>query len=228
MYGKFLSLKMSTRTIALTALISVGAGTAAYALHAWIARRERVAVLRVLDAAVYASVQHRDQRRKNPTNEPYFNHPLRVARSLAAVGASERAVIAGLLHDTVEDTDSTPEELEAKFGAATASVVAEVTDDKTLPKAERKRLQVEHAPLISRDAKMVKLADKTDNLTDLVMLTPVGWTPEYVDEYFKWSQSVISGLRGTSAELERKFDAVFAQRETAVQNCTMQLAASTI
>uniref|UniRef100_A0A3B4WDF4 Guanosine-3',5'-bis(diphosphate) 3'-pyrophosphohydrolase MESH1 n=1 Tax=Seriola lalandi dorsalis TaxID=1841481 RepID=A0A3B4WDF4_SERLL len=85
---------------------------------------------------------------------------------------------AALLHDTVEDTDTTPAELEAKFGPTVARIVEEVTDEKSLPKQERKRLQVEHAPHCSRQAKLVKLADKLYNLRDLNRCTPVGWTAQ--------------------------------------------------
>lgn len=94
-------------------------------------------------------------------------------------------ILAALLHDTVEDTDTTFEEIEREFGHKVCQVVREVTDDKTLPSAERKRLQIEHAPHISREAKLVKLADKLYNLRDLERATPVGWTSERVKEYFK-------------------------------------------
>lgn len=121
---------------------------------------------------------------------------------------SELAVLQGaLLHDTVEDTDTTIEEIEQHFG-----IVAEVTDDKNLPKMERKRLQVENAPKKSREAKLVKLADKLYNLRDLIRATPVDWTLERVQEYFVWASKVVEGLRGTNAALEEQLDLLFKQR----------------
>lgn len=117
-----------------------------------------------------------------------------------------------MLHDTVEDTETTLEELEDKFGAAVARIVQEVTDDKSLPKQERKRLQVEHAPRCSRQAKLVKLADKLYNLRDLNTSTPVGWSAERVQEYFVWAAEVVKGLKGTNSALEQKLDELFKQR----------------
>ncbi|OWK52049.1 Guanosine-3',5'-bis(diphosphate) 3'-pyrophosphohydrolase MESH1 [Lonchura striata] len=119
---------------------------------------------------------------------------------------------AALLHDTLEDTATTPAELEARFGAAVRRVVEEVTDDKRLPKAERKRLQIERAPACSRRAKLVKLADKLHNLRDLNRCTPQGWSEERVQEYFRWAARVVAGLRGTSAALEGALQRLFEER----------------
>lgn len=116
---------------------------------------------------------------------------------------------AALLHDTVEDTDTTFEELEKKFGKAVTNVVREVTDDKSLPSEERKRLQIVHAPTSSVEAKAVKLADKLYNLRDLCKGTPRGWSSKRCDEYFKWSQKVVDGLRGTCPTIESKLDEIF-------------------
>ncbi|MEQ2189330.1 Guanosine-3',5'-bis(diphosphate) 3'-pyrophosphohydrolase MESH1 [Goodea atripinnis] len=119
---------------------------------------------------------------------------------------------AALLHDTVEDTDTTSEELEAKFGPIVAHIVQEVTDDKRLPKQERKRLQVEHAPHCSQQAKLVKLADKLYNLRDLNACVPVGWSAERVQEYFVWAAEVVKGLKGTNLALEEKLEELFKRR----------------
>ncbi|TMS13013.1 Guanosine-3',5'-bis(diphosphate) 3'-pyrophosphohydrolase MESH1 [Larimichthys crocea] len=159
----------------------------------------------LLETVHFAAEKHRQQRRKDAEQTPYINHP---------VGTKESAyfVQAALLHDTVEDTDTTPAELEAKFGPIVARIVQEVTDDKSLPKQERKRQQVEHAPHCSHQAKLVKLADKLYNLRDLNRCTPVGWTAERVQEYFVWAREVVKGLRGTSSALEEKLDELFRQR----------------
>ena len=119
---------------------------------------------------------------------------------------------AALLHDTVEDTDTTFEELEEKFGKTVTDVVREVTDDKSLPSEERKRLQIVHAPTSSHKAKLVKLADKLYNLRDLCKETPKGWTSKRSEEYFKWSYKVVAGLRGTSPALESELDKIFSSK----------------
>ncbi|XP_053844916.1 guanosine-3',5'-bis(diphosphate) 3'-pyrophosphohydrolase MESH1 [Vidua macroura] len=171
-------------------------------------------VARLLEAVDFAARKHKDQRRMDPEGTPYINHPIAVARILAhEAGVTDAVVLqAALLHDTVEDTDTTFSEIEQRFGAAVRSVVEEVTDDKSLPKAERKRLQIERAPVCSRRAKLVKLADKLHNLRDLNRCTPQGWSEERVQEYFRWAARVVSGLRGTSAALEGALQRLFQER----------------
>lgn len=141
----------------------------------------------VIKCASFAAEKHRNQRRKDVEQTPYINHPLGVANILIQEGNvfEPTVILAAILHDTVEDTDTTFAEIEKEFGHRVCQVVREVTDDKTLPKAERKRLQIEHAPNISREAKLVKLADKLYNLRDLEKCVPIGWTSERVKEYFK-------------------------------------------
>jgi len=167
----------------------------------------------VLDAASFAADRHRQQRRKDVDASPYINHPLALARILALeAGVSDPQVIAAaLLHDTVEDTETSLEELETRFGELVARIVAEVTDDKLKPKAERKRLQVEKAATKSSEAKLVKLADKISNLRDIVASPPADWPQQRKSEYFKWAKDVVSGLRGVSPQLEVAFDTIHAQ-----------------
>ncbi|XP_060910670.1 guanosine-3',5'-bis(diphosphate) 3'-pyrophosphohydrolase MESH1 [Labrus mixtus] len=168
----------------------------------------------LLETVHFAAEKHRDQRRKDPEETPYINHPIGVARILSHEGGVTDIEVlqAALLHDTVEDTDTSPAELEAKFGPIVARIVQEVTDDKSLPKHERKRQQVEHAAHCSCQAKLVKLADKLYNLRDLNRCTPVGWTAERVQEYFMWSSEVVKGLKGTNLALEEKLEQLFKQR----------------
>jgi len=156
----------------------------------------------------FSAKKHKDQRRSDPEETPYINHPVGVAHSLANEGHVEdlNVLKAAILHDTVEDTDTTIEEIEKVFGRHVASIVAEVTDNKNLPKQERKRLQVVNAPKKSREAKLVKLADKLYNLRDLDRVAPVGWTKERVQEYFQWSAKVVKGCRGTNSDLEKLLD----------------------
>jgi len=117
-----------------------------------------------------------------------------------------------LLHDTIEDTATTAQELHAVFGAQTADIVVEVTDDKSLPKAERKRAQVEHAPHLSQSAKLVKLAEKIGDLRDVSDSPPADWPLERRQEYFDWARQVINSLRGAHSQLEALFDIECARR----------------
>ncbi|XP_066491177.1 guanosine-3',5'-bis(diphosphate) 3'-pyrophosphohydrolase MESH1 isoform X2 [Tiliqua scincoides] len=173
---------------------------------------------RLLDAAHFAALKHAAQRRKDPQGTPYINHSLGVAQILAQeAGVADVAVLqAALLHDTVEDTDTTFAEIEGRFGEDVRRLVEEVTDDKTLPKAERKRLQVEHAARGSRGARLLKLADKLHNLRDLNRCTPQGWSEDRVQEYFLWASEVVKGLHGTSPPLEEKLQELFKARGISV------------
>lgn len=162
----------------------------------------------------FAAIKHRDQRRKDSEETPYINHPIGVANILANEGdvTDLDVLLAAILHDTVEDTDTSFEEIEEHFGADIKNIVMEVTDDKSLPKMERKRLQIEHAKTVSPKAKLVKLADKLYNLRDLQRCTPHGWTAERVSEYFIWAKKVVDNLRGTNSKLERLLDDIFRKQ----------------
>jgi len=161
----------------------------------------------LLKALHFAAEKHRHQRRKGAEASPYINHPIAVAHTLSVVGGvTDLSILAAaVLHDTVEDTETTQEELAQQFGEDTASIVAEVTDDKSLPKAERKRRQIAHAPQLSNAAKLVKLADKLCNVTDIVERPPE-WPQWRKDEYVRWAGEVVEGLRGTNEALEIRFD----------------------
>jgi len=163
---------------------------------------------KLLEAASFAAQRHTGHHRKGSNSEPYINHPLEVANLLANVGGVEDidVLIAAILHDTVEDVGVTKEDLVERFGERVAGLVLEVTDDKSLPKAERKRLQVEHAPHLSPGAKLIKLGDKISNITDVTNNPPADWSLDRRREYINWGESVIAGLRGTNERLEARFD----------------------
>jgi len=169
------------------------------------------ALLQVTRALDFAAHKHVHQRRKGATAEPYINHLADVARLLAAATGGKDAVlvVAGLLHDTLEDTETAYDELVAEFGVEVAAVVAEVTDDKTLSSAERKRHQVAHAPRASARARMLKLADKTSNLHSILSSPPVDWSRQRKQDYFRWARDVVAGCRGVNDYLEREFDRVW-------------------
>ncbi|XP_059173696.1 guanosine-3',5'-bis(diphosphate) 3'-pyrophosphohydrolase MESH1-like isoform X2 [Physella acuta] len=162
----------------------------------------------------FAALKHKDQRRKDENQTPYVNHVIGVAYILThEAGVCDIPIIqAALLHDTVEDTDTSIYEIQTEFGEDVANLVREVTDDKTLSKEERKRNQILHAPQSSNRAKLVKLADKLYNLRDLRRTTPQGWTQERVQEYFEWAAKVVAGLRGTNKNLEDTLDVLFSER----------------
>jgi len=168
----------------------------------------------VLAASAFAAHKHRDQRRKGADASPYINHPIAVANILAnEAGVTDASTLAAaLLHDTIEDTDTTVQELQSAFGKEIASIVMEVTDDKSLPKQERKQLQIDHAAMLSRHAKEVKLADKICNLRDMNRSPPVDWSVQRRTEYFDWAKNVVDQVRGVSPVLEGLFDAAFARR----------------
>ena len=163
---------------------------------------------KLLEAASFAAKKHRYQKRKGDDAEPYVNHPLEVANLLANVGkvSDYDILIAAVLHDTVEDTETTQEELATLFGEKVSGYVLEVTDDKTLPKAERKQKQIEHAPHLSTGAKQIKLGDKISNITDVTNNPPAGWSKERRLEYVDWGEKVVNGLRGANKDLENYFD----------------------
>lgn len=161
-----------------------------------------------IEAASFAAKKHAGQRRKGNDAAPYINHPLEVTNLLASVGQIDDydVLIAALLHDTIEDTETTKDEINEKFGATVTKYVSEVTDDKSLPKAERKQLQIAHAPHISTGAKLVKLADKISNVRDVTENPPDGWSVERRLEYLVWGEKVVAGMRGVNENLEKHFD----------------------
>ncbi|AJY15143.1 MULTISPECIES: HD domain-containing protein [Burkholderia] len=169
---------------------------------------------KLIAAIAFAADRHRNQRRKDEEASPYINHPIALADVLAnEVGIEdERVIVAAVLHDTIEDTETTELELLRLFGKDVADIVLEVTDDKSLPKETRKRLQVEHAAHISRRAKLVKLADKICNLRDIAQHPPADWPLERKQAYFDWAKSVVDRMRGVHPGLEAIFDAAYATR----------------
>jgi guanosine-3',5'-bis(diphosphate) 3'-pyrophosphohydrolase len=170
-------------------------------------------VTAILKALHFAADKHRDQRRKDEDASPYINHPIEVAELLARIGGvTDLITLQGaILHDTIEDTDTSPEELEREFGPEVRRVVEEVTDDKNLPKADRKRLQIEHAPHISERARLVKLADKMSNVRSVTVTPPATWPLERRQEYLDWTEQVIAGLRGVNPSLEKLYAELLAE-----------------
>ena len=164
-------------------------------------------------AVAFAADKHRNQRRKDADASPYINHPIALANVLANEGGVNDVVVlcAAVLHDTIEDTETTPEELTAVFGPQVTTTVLDVTDDKSLDKHDRKQRQIEHAPHISKEAKLVKLADKICNLRDILASPPADWSPERKQGYFDWAAKVVAGVRGVHPELEAVFDGLLAR-----------------
>jgi guanosine-3',5'-bis(diphosphate) 3'-pyrophosphohydrolase len=166
--------------------------------------------LELLKAVNFAADRHRHQRRKDHESSPFINHPIAVAETLAREGGVTDlpALQAALLHDTIEDTETSAEELEQIFGPEVRDLVLEVTDDKTLPKQERKQNQITHALHISDRAKQIKMADKICNVSDILHAPPADWPLDRKLEYLTWSEAVVEGCRGVNAGLERRFDQV--------------------
>jgi predicted nucleotidyltransferase len=162
----------------------------------------------LLNAVHFAAQKHRYQRRKDEDASPYINHPIEVAEIMARVGeVSDLAILlAGVLHDTVEDTGTTFSELEQAFERDVRLLVEEVTDDKSLAKDVRKRLQIEHAPGLSRRAQQIKIADKICNVHDVTHTPPPKWSLERRREYLQWAEKVVEGCRGSNGKLEQLFE----------------------
>jgi GTP diphosphokinase / guanosine-3',5'-bis(diphosphate) 3'-diphosphatase len=173
----------------------------------------------LLKALKFSAEKHRHQRRKDREASPYINHPIEVAELLLRVGQVEDPdiVAAAILHDTIEDTDTKPEEIEALFGGKVLSLVEEVTDDKSLPKEVRKQLQVETAPYKSEGAKQIKMADKISNLRDIVHSPPAKWSDERKLDYVNWSERVVAGLRGVNHALDELCDQTLSEAKEILQ-----------
>ncbi len=161
----------------------------------------------VLRAAEFAANEHREQKRKGKAERPYIGHCIEVARIIAEIGNVDDADIlaAAFLHDTIEDQETTPEEIRNEFGSAVEGMVLEVTDDKSLEKKERKRLQVVSAPHKSPGAKLVKLADKISNVREIGVDPPTHWDRDKRLEYYAWAEEVVNALGAVNPEMEELF-----------------------
>ena len=171
-----------------------------------------------------AAERHVNQRRKGERAEPYVNHLAEVADLVAEAtnGSDPNLVVAAVRHDTIEDTGLTYAELQAQFGTDVADLVAEVTDDTSLPKVERKRRQVDYANKKSARAKLLKLADKTSNLRSIGSSPPADWSLERKRQYLQWARDVAAGLRGANAWLEAQFDEAAKKLELLLENQSEQ------
>jgi len=169
---------------------------------------------KLIKAIAFAAGKHRDQRRMDVCATPYINHPIQLVDVLCnEAGVSDVIVLcAAALHDTIEDTETTAAELTQYFGQQICTVVLEMSDDCNLCKTERKEEQIRHAPDLSDEAKLVKLADKICNLRDVADNPPAGWSLQRRQEYFDWAKAVIDGLRGIRPGLEKIFDLTYSRR----------------
>lgn len=167
----------------------------------------------IIQAAHFAADKHRDQRRKGVRNTPYINHPLEVADRLSRVGGIDDPVVlaAAILHDTIEDTQTTRAELAEVFGNDIAALVAELTDEPGLTWQQRKRMEIDHAPHLSRRAKMIKIVDKTCNVSDTISNPPGEWTLSRRRDYLEFAGLVAQGCRGVNDALDNEFDRVMAE-----------------
>jgi guanosine-3',5'-bis(diphosphate) 3'-pyrophosphohydrolase len=171
----------------------------------------------VSEAAELAARRHNGQLRKGRGEEPYINHLAEVANMLSAVtnGEDTELVAAGWLHDTIEDSETTHDELAQRFGLRVAGLVVECTDDMSLPKSERRQRQITDAPKKSASAKLIKIADKVSNIRARIFANPSKAQLEELADYLAWAQQVVGGCRGGNAMLDALFDeAVGNARQT--------------
>ena len=175
---------------------------------------EKASLPSVIEALAFSARKHSRQRRKDADQSPYINHPIALVSILALEAKIDDpdALCAALLHDTIEDSQTTSEELSEIFGSTIASIVIEVSDDKNAPQLERKRLQVEHAPLLSPKAKLVELADKIANLRDVAECPPPDWSLTRRQEYFDWAKEVIDAISDVPPLLSAVFEVTYARR----------------
>lgn len=167
---------------------------------------------RLLEAAHFAAMMHRGNRRKDRDETPYINHPISVARTIVEVGGVDDidVLVAALLHDTIEDTPATAQEVENKFGKQVRVLVEEVSDDKSLPSPERKRLQINRAASLSPEAVVIALADKSDNVSDVSLTSPADWDIERKVDYLTWSEKVVDNCPEANKPLKQYFKASVA------------------
>lgn len=177
----------------------------------------------VIRAYAFAAWKHRGQKRKGGRGEPYINHCIDVTERLWVTGGVRdiNIITAAILHDTVEDTDATRDEIAHEFGDTVARIVMEVTDDTTKPSIERKRLQVEHANELSIEARHLKIADKLSNVHDIIASPPRGWTVNRCQQYVQWAEDVIGEIRGTNSALENDFDETAAKAREKLRDRNM-------
>jgi (p)ppGpp synthase/HD superfamily hydrolase len=165
------------------------------------------AAAQLLAAALFSAERHRDQRRKGVRETPYINHPIEVSERIVRVGSVHdiEVLVAAILHDTIEDTETTAEEIERHFGEPVTALVLEVTDDRLLTWMERKRLEIEHAPLLSPRAKLIKLSDKISNVADTETNPPSAWSRQRRRDYLDFAEQIALGCRGINAALDAEF-----------------------
>lgn len=167
--------------------------------------------LELLTTIEFASIAHRDQRRKNSNKSPYINHPIEVASLIAQSGITDTAVLqAAILHDTIEDCGVTQDDIRNRFGEDVLNLVMECTDDKSLDKLTRKKLQIVHAANMNSRAIPIKIADKISNLKDLITDPPLSWSPQYVKGYVIWCRAVYEKISGHNTFLDNMIEKIFA------------------
>ncbi len=179
------------------------------------------ALASLFSALLFAAEKHSQQHRKDSDATPYINHPIAVAELLIRVGqvVDYSILEAAILHDTLEDTQTTTQEIQDRFGAQVCAIVQELTDDKHLPKQERKKKQVEHAPHLSAPAKLIKIADKISNINEITCSEPAEWPVQRKRDYLDWAEQVVAGCRGCNRQLEERFDVMLKEKRRLLEAC---------
>ncbi|MFC2103969.1 HD domain-containing protein [Bacteroidota bacterium] len=180
----------------------------------------------IIEAISFAAERHKAQLRKGENKIPYINHPIRVAEILTKCGENDsELIVAALLHDVIEDTTNNEHEIKElsdvilnKFGDTVLLTVLEVSDNKSLPVEERKRLQVMHTPKLSDRSKKLKIADKISNIQDIKTDPPEDWSVERKLAYLIWAKEVVNGAKGINKKLDGYFDQVYSEVYSLLQN----------
>lgn len=167
----------------------------------------------IFKALQYASIKHKGQIRKGRDRAAYINHPIAVANTIINVGKieDENTIIAALLHDVIEDTDTTEQDISEAFNSEIAQIVLEVSDDKHLSIEERKALQIKNAPHLSDEAKIIRVADKICNIRDVIDFPPITWNKKRKIIYLNWTRNIVDQIRNTNISLETLFDKYYTE-----------------
>ncbi len=173
----------------------------------------------ILKALNFAALKHKYQRRKGDEHLPYINHPIKVAFIISEVGKIDDPIIiaSAILHDVIEDTETTSDEIEKEFGNNIASIVEELTDNQNFEKQKRKKIQIKNAPFLSKEATIIRIADKIENIEDITISPPIGWSYERKEEYLEWAEKVVRACKNVNSELKDYFFEKLKKAKTELQ-----------
>jgi len=159
----------------------------------------------VLGAAIFATEKHKSQVRSNEKKTPYIIHPIEVADLVMKIGHvyDKDVLITALLHDVMDDTQTTYEQITSLYGTKVSSYLEEMTSKQGLSLKEQKKQQIMQAFRQNPSVAIIKLSDKLSNLKTLATSPPPSWSRDRIDQYFQWAQTVIENLPESNQLLKK-------------------------